>query len=58
MESFNLDFSLLTNFLTVSYLINKIKELKINNEFSRELNYGIKEKILKRFLDRKFKSQN
>tara|TARA_B100001250_G_scaffold99127_2_gene83284 strand:+ start:5673 stop:6692 length:1020 start_codon:yes stop_codon:yes gene_type:complete len=58
MESFNLDFSLLTNFLTVSYLINKIKELKINNEFSRELNYGIKEKILKRFVDRKFKSQN
>tara|TARA_B100000965_G_scaffold406806_1_gene448862 strand:+ start:5629 stop:6648 length:1020 start_codon:yes stop_codon:yes gene_type:complete len=58
IESFNLDFSLLKKFLTISYLINKINELKINNEFSRELNYGIKEKILKRFLDRKFKSQN
>ena len=57
IESFNLDFPLLTKFLTVSYLINKIKELKINNEFSKELNYGIKEKIIKKFLDRKFKSQ-
>ena len=58
LESFDMDFSLLANSLTVSYLINKIRELKINNEFSEELSYGFKEKILKRFISKKFKSQN
>ena len=58
LESFDMDFSLLANSLTVSYLINKIRELKINNEFSKELSYGFKEKILKRFISKKFKSQN
>jgi len=58
LESFDMDFSLLANSLTVSYLINKIRELKINNELSEELSYGFKEKILKRFISKKFKSQN
>jgi len=57
IESFNLDFQSLTKLLTVSYLIDKIKEVKINNEFSKELNYGLKEKIVKKFLLKKFKSK-
>ena len=38
---------MLSQFLTVSYLVNKIRKLNINNEFSKVLNYGLKEKILK-----------
>lgn len=55
MKLFNQDFQMLSQFLTVSYLINKIRKLNINNEFSKVLNYGLKEKILKKFLIRKFK---
>ena len=47
MKLFNQDFQMLSQFLTVSYLVNKIRKLNINNEFSKVLNYGLKEKILK-----------
>ena len=56
MSLFNQDFQMLSKLLTVSYLVNKIRKLNINNEFSKVLNYGLKEKILKKLLIRKFKS--
>ena len=56
IKLFNQDFQMLSKLLTVSHLVNKIRKLNINNEFSKVLNYGLKEKIIKKLIIRKFKS--
>jgi hypothetical protein len=56
MKLFNQDFQMLSKILTVSHLVKQIRKLNINNEFSKVLNYGLKEKIIKKLIIRKFKS--